>query len=463
VKIAPLVLVPFASPVVSEDVRSTLCALGYEPRMLPPAEGLSGAMDGWRGGVVFLLGSTDCSRDRIVSALDDAGSLPSLCLIVNGESGWDRHLIDHCCDCAHWPCSSGELSFRLERLCSTQAAVVSVPMDQELANILAQLNLIGRSPAFLDAMEHIRRLVRCDATVLIEGETGTGKELVARAIHYLGAHADGPFVPVNCGALPDHLVENELFGHERGAYTDAKGSVLGAIGEAAGGTLFLDEVEALSPKTQAALLRFLQDREYRPLGGRRARRSDARVVAATNADLRALCDQRAFRADLFFRLEILSIVLPPLRDRAGDVEVLTSHFIEMYRQQYASGPLSLDPRSMPSLLAYPWPGNVRELENLVHRAVLMADGRQLLVQPGVASADGVAPTLLGNPEAPDIEGGFAAAKARVIQTFERSYLTRLMAETNGNVTQAARLAAKERRALGKLLRKHGILSNRSPA
>lgn len=458
---APLALVPFSGSDASAAIDSTLCRLGYEPRILSPAEVLNGAMDAWDGTVVFSFGGSDHTREQVLSTLHRARSLPSLCLIVNGETDWDRDLIDRCCDCAHWPCTGGELAFRLGRLCTAPTAE-SAPLDRELSRTLEQLNLIGRSPAFLDAMGRIRRLVRCDATVLIEGETGTGKELVARAIHYLGPRADRPFVPINCGALPDQLVENELFGHERGAYTDARGSSLGAIGEAAGGTLFLDEVEALSPKAQAALLRFLQDRQYRPLGGQQTRCSDARVVAASNADLRELCERRAFRADLFFRLEILSVALPPLRARTGDLEDLANHFIERYCQQYASGLLSLDPRSLPAMRAYGWPGNVRELENLVHRAVLMADGPQLLLEPALTSVREETQFPLGDAEVLDIESGFAAAKARVIDTFERAYLTRLMLETKGNVTQAARRASKERRALGKLLKKHGIAGTCDP-
>jgi len=457
---APLVLVPFAHPELNATMRSTLAALGYAPRVLSPAQVTGGAMEGWPGAVVFLLGGTDWPQEQVLAVVERARAVPSLALMVHGEANWDRDLIERFGDCARWPCAGDELAFRLGRLCPAPRVPAQITLDPELADTLAELNLIGRSPVFVEAMGRIRRLVRCDAAVLIEGETGTGKELVARAIHYLGARAGGPFVPVNCGALPDHLVENELFGHERGAFTDAKGSALGAIGEAAGGTLFLDEVDALSTKAQAALLRFLQDREYRPLGASRARRSDARVVAASNADLRALCERRSFRPDLYFRLEILSVSLPPLRERSGDLEVLVHHFIDSYCRQYGLGPLILDHRCLPALRAYAWPGNVRELQNLVHRAVLMAEGPRLVLWPGPAARDGEAlaaplDTGLGVEEGAAV-GGFAAAKARAIATFERAYLLRLMDETRGNVTQAARRADKERRALGKLLKKYAI-------
>ena len=456
--VAPLTLIPFVGPDLHATVGSALAGLGYAPRVLSPAQISGGGMDGWPGAVVFLLGGADCPREQVLSAIACTRALPSLALLAGVESDWDRDLLAHCGDCARWPCDREELGFRLGRLCAATVSDPAPALDPELARTLEDLNLVGRSPAFLQAMGIVRRLVRCEAPVLISGETGTGKELVARAIHYLGARSSGPFVPVNCGALPDHLVENELFGHERGAYTDAKSSAQGAIGEAAGGTLFLDEVEALSPKAQAALLRFLQDREYRPLGGRQTRRSDTRVIAASNADLRVLSDRRELRSDLYFRLDILSVALPPLRARGVDIELLAVHFAQAYARQYRLPPPILDGRCLDLLRDYPWPGNVRELENLVHRQVLLADGPRLFLRPGVhpGGASPIADPALGAVES----GRFAHAKARAIESFERAYLTRLMQETGGNVTQAARLADKERRALGKLLKKYAIVPAR---
>lgn len=447
---APLTLVPFARPDSGAALCSALADLGYRPRVMTPEHLRRDTLPGEPGPVVFLLGSTGCTREQVLSAVTYLCPLPSLAMVVSGEGGWDRELIDACCDCAQWPCGRDELAFRLKRL--SQGPRVRSALDPVLTETLAGLNLIGRSPAFLDAMDRMHRLLRCEAPVLIAGETGTGKELVARAIHYLGERADGPFVPVNCGALPDHLVENELFGHERGAYTDARSGTPGAIGEAAGGTLFLDEVEALTPKAQAALLRFLQDREYRPLGGGKVRRADTRVIAASNVDLRALSERREFRPDLYFRLDILSLTLPALRHRSGDLELLANHFIDQFCRRYGLEPLALDRRCLGILRDYPWPGNVRELENLVHRQVLMAEGPRLFLDPGGAWS----PSQSAIPEIAVPGSSFAAAKARAIECFERDYLIRLMDETKGNVTQAARRADKERRALGKLLKKHGI-------
>jgi two-component system, NtrC family, response regulator AtoC len=455
--VAPLALVPFAGPPFQAPVGSALAGLGYAPRVLSPAQVCEGGMGRWPGAVVFLLGGREWPRDRVLSAIASVGALPSLALVADEGTDWDRDLLVRCGDCAQWPCGREELGFRLARLCPSEPGVAESAPDPELARTLEGLNLVGRSPAFLATMDTVRRLVRCDAPVLVLGETGTGKELVARAIHNLGARASGPFVPVNCGALPDHLMENELFGHERGAYTDARSAAPGAIGEAAGGTLFLDEVDALSPKAQAALLRFLQDREYRPLGGGRTRRADARVIAASNADLRELCERRAFRPDLYFRLDILSVALPPLRARGEDIELLATHFARSYARQYGLPSPRLDRRCLDLLRDYPWPGNVRELENLVHRQLLLADGPRLSLRPG---ADPAGPPAGAGGQVP-APGRFAEAKARAIESFERAFLARLMEETGGNVTRAARLADKERRALGKLLKKHAIVPARA--
>ena len=456
--IAPLAVVSFGSAEIHTAVGSALSALGYTPQMLSSAQVSGGAIDSWPGAVIFLLGCPDCPRDLVLSVIASTRVLPSLALIVDSERGWDRDLLAHCGDCARWPCGLEELGFRLGRLCAPPAPILPIASDPDLERILGDLNLVGCSPVFLGAMDRVRRLARCDAPVLIVGETGTGKELVARAIHYLSARSPGPFVPVNCAALPDHLVENELFGHERGAFTDAKSSALGAIGEAAGGTLFLDEAEALSPKAQAALLRFVQDQEYRPLGGRQARRADTRVIAASNADLRALSARREFRPDLYFRLDILTVELPPLRARGADIEILAAHFAERYARQYGVSRKRLDPSSLPLLRNYPWPGNVRELESLVHRQVLLADGPRLVLRPGAVAADLAAAV----PQADDTveSGSFAHAKARAIESFERTYLSRLLEETKGNVSQAARLAGKERRALGKLVKKYAMTPER---
>jgi DNA-binding NtrC family response regulator len=308
--------------------------------------------------------------------------------------------------------------------------------------------IVGRSPAHLQTMAQLRGIAASDAPVLIEGETGSGKELAARAIHYAGARRHAPFVPVNCGALPDTLIESELFGVQRGAFTDARHSRSGLVVEAAGGTLFLDEVDALSAKAQVTLLRFLQDQRFRPVGTARERRTDVRIVAASNRPLDALVAQQAYRADLLYRLKILHLVLPPLRARGDDVEQLAEHFIDRFARKYGREPRPIHPATREWLRRHPWPGNVRELENWVHRQFLMCAGEWLHHDPP-------RPAVL-DAGMPPVAIGFAQAKAEAVRRFECDYLQRVLDEAGGNVTRAARLAGKERRAFGKLLKKYGI-------
>jgi DNA-binding NtrC family response regulator len=315
-------------------------------------------------------------------------------------------------------------------------------------------NLVGHSPAFLETVRLIQRIAETDAPVLIEGETGTGKEVAARAIHYCGARCDRPFVPVNCGAIPESLVENELFGHVRGAYTDAREPQQGLVALANGGTLFLDEVDALSAKGQVTLLRFLQDLNYRPLGSRREERADVRIIAATNANLLESVEARDFRADLYYRLQILNLRLPPLRERLGDPQLLAQHFLRSACQRYRRGERALDPASLPALDTYPWPGNVRELETLIQREVLLTDSPVIHIHPlegqGGKAAGGI------DPAAKLTDARFQVAKARAIAQFERAYITELLARTRGNISQAARVSGKERSRLGKLVKKYGL-------
>ena len=238
-------------------------------------------------------------------------------------------------------------------------------MSGEIGRMLGHGGMfkIGRSRA--QQVGNFRKLARCDATVLISGETGTGKEVCARAIHYLSPRSSKPFITVNCGAIPAELVENELFGHERGAYTDAAVAKPGLIAEAEGGTLFLDEIDCLPLLAQVKLLRFLQEKEYRPLGSVKTRAASVRVIVATNADLENALRQGRLRQDLYYRINILSLVLPPLRQRQGDILLLARHFLAKFTEEFAKPVQDFSPDVLPTLLAYPWPGNIRELEHTI--------------------------------------------------------------------------------------------------
>ncbi len=357
-----------------------------------------------------------------------------------------HHLPQLCHEFVCWPCDEVELQIRLRRMLTNSIT----PHPCKVQKLLANAGIIGSSPAFLDTLRDIDRLARCDATIIIGGETGTGKEVTARGLHYLSTRSRAPFVPINCGALPEALLENELFGHHRGAFTGAESNHGGLVKQAEGGTLFLDEVDTLSPRGQVMLLRFLDSKEYRPLGGKTTRRADVRIVAASNANLHALVEQRTFRRDLFFRLNLLNLQLPPLRQRGRDVELLAKLFIESYCKYYDQPRRTLDNSSLAWIYDYDWPGNVRELENRVHKGVLMSDGPSVRKDP----PRNYVSRLAQNPR-PAGEN-FNQAKSRAIATFESAYLTRLMAATGGNVTAAAARAGKERRALGRLLKRHGI-------
>jgi two-component system, NtrC family, response regulator GlrR len=334
--------------------------------------------------------------------------------------------------------------------------------------LVARLNLLGTSPAFRVLLETIERFAGCDASILIQGETGTGKELAARAIHYLSVRRTAPFVPINCGSLPDTLIGSEFFGYSRGAFTDAREAREGLVAQADGGTLFLDEIETLSLRGQVALLRFLQDYEYRPLGAAAARTANVRVIGATNEDLDELVRQGRFRRDLLYRLNVLSVAVPPLRARGNDVIVIARACLAKFAADYRRPARTLHPDAIAALCAHDWPGNVRELENLLHREFLLSDEIELRLTtvPRAAGAPGGERRVAGrqHPEAPQgqptstplTEVTFRAAKARVIATFEREYVRELLARTGGNVSLAARLAGKERSRLNRLLRKHRI-------
>lgn len=312
--------------------------------------------------------------------------------------------------------------------------------------------MIGHSPALRETLRLVTRMAACDAPVLIEGETGTGKELAARAIHYQSVRKDGPFIPVNCGAIPDALIESELFGHRKGAFTDAKDNQPGLVTLAEGGTLFLDEVDALSTKGQVTLLRFLQDQEFRPLGARQVQQGNVRVLAASNTSLALLAERGTFRPDLLYRLKILCLELAPLRERTGDIEELATWFLEACDKRFGLGAKGLHPDSLAWMAHYHWPGNIRELENLLYREYLLSEGVVIRVDPPKA----MPPLPQGQPEPPAGELTFHRAKARAMEAFEKAYLVGLLGLAGGNVSLAAKLAGKERRSLGKLLKKYGL-------
>jgi two-component system, NtrC family, response regulator GlrR len=310
----------------------------------------------------------------------------------------------------------------------------------------ARHKLIGQSPSFLSEVSKIPLVAKCDAGVMISGETGTGKELCARAIHNLSTRSGKPFIPVNCGAIPVELAENELFGHERGAYTNAASAQQGLIQEADGGTLFLDELDSLPLLAQVKLLRFLQEREYRPLGSSKTRHADVRVVAATNVDFEKAIKSGQLRQDLYFRLNIIPITLPPLRQRLEDIRLLSDYFRMKYAVNFNKPVTSISPSALQKLLMYEWPGNVRELEHTIQRAVALCELTTIRAED----------IQVSRFSAPPVVESFKRAKENVVQQFERNYLQSLLLAYQGNISKAANAAQKNRRAFWELLRRHGL-------
>ena len=318
---------------------------------------------------------------------------------------------------------------------------------QKLKEDIGLKQIIGESPAFLEKVRCIPRFARCDATVLISGESGTGKELFARAVHYLSPRADRPFVPVNCGALPENLVESEIFGHKRGAFTGATSNQAGLIRQSEGGTLFLDEIDCLTPQAQVKLLRFLQDGEYRSVGSEQIRHANIRVIAAANADFTQLLRSGKFREDLFYRLSVLTLTIPPLRERPGDILLLTRDFLEKQAAITNTRPKNISLAALNRLLVHPWPGNVRELQNVLMRAIVLSDRCEIELSDL---------NLPDNGQAVE-DQSFQTMKSRVVWQFEHDFLTSVLHAHRGNITRAALAAKKNRRAFWQLLRKHDLL------
>jgi two-component system response regulator HydG len=302
------------------------------------------------------------------------------------------------------------------------------------------------------------RLATQDVSILIQGESGTGKELIARALHDKGARAGKRFVALNCGAIPESLIDSELFGHVKGSFTGATADRPGVFVEADGGTLFLDEIGDMPLAVQARLLRVLQEGEVRAVGSSTIRQVDVRVIAASHVDLAAAVEQGKFRQDLYYRLNVVALTVPPLRERLDDVPVLAAHFL---RKHGGATPPSLAPDALDSMLAYPWPGNVRELENAMLHAVALHHGE-------VIGPDALPATIhqtrahtggSGAFRVPDLDGDLpqlTEAKRRANAQFEKAYLEKVMERAKGSVSEAARLSGLDRTNFRRLLQRHGL-------
>jgi DNA-binding NtrC family response regulator len=318
-------------------------------------------------------------------------------------------------------------------------------LSREIENLRQEIeeryqfgNILGRNPRMQEIFQLIRTVAETEATVLIQGESGTGKELIARSIHYNSRRRDRPFVVVSCSALPETLLESELFGHEKGAFTGAIRQRIGRFEMADGGTVFLDEIGEMSMPVQMKLLRVLQEREVERVGGDHAIKVDVRVIAATHKDLHRAMSERVFREDLFYRLNVVPIKLPPLRERHDDVPLLAAHFLRKYSEKNKKQITSISPRAFSSLTRYSYPGNVRELENIIERAVIMEKGDSLnridLKHPGMGGNVDILP-LIGSDIQP-----FRKTKTEVVERFEKEYFSQLLRMYSGNMSRASKHA-----------------------
>jgi two-component system response regulator HydG len=354
--------------------------------------------------------------------------------------------------------SNEQLRLTIERALTKRRLELEVlHLHDQLRSVFGFENIVGRSATLQLVLELVRKAARSDANILILGETGTGKELIARAIHANSPRAAQPFVPVDCSSLPENLLESELFGHEKGAFTGAVAAKQGLMETAQRGTLFLDELGELPLGLQVKLLRALQERQIRHIGGTRQIDIDVRIVSATNRDLRALVAAGKFRDDLYYRANVIDIVLPPLRARAGDIELLATHFLRRYGSSSQTAVKGFEPEAMIALETYSWPGNVRELQNVIERACALAEGEMITLAELPAHLR--APAALGDGSAAVDQKNkltLKEARERWIGQLEAAYVANLLERAGGNLSEAARSAGIDRKTLRHLLTKHGI-------
>ncbi len=329
-------------------------------------------------------------------------------------------------------------------------------LKQKLANTAIEHPFIGASPSIREVLNSIQKVASFESSVLITGESGTGKELVAKTIHLNSKRKDNTFVPINCSALPESLLESELFGHEKGAFTGAVSRNIGLFEFADKGTLFLDEIGELPLTLQAKLLRVLQEREVRRVGGKEQIPIDVRIIASTNRDLEQFVKDGKFREDLYFRLNVIRLKVPPLRDRVEDISVLVNHFLDSFNATHKTS-MQISPESMALLKKYQWPGNVRELENAVHQGASMAD--TAIVEPdNLPDQIRNKPVMVASVAIPSIDSGvpFNDAKSDALEHFEKNYVLALLQKSKGNVSAAADLAGMHRSSFQRLIRKYHV-------
>jgi DNA-binding NtrC family response regulator len=349
-----------------------------------------------------------------------------------------------------------------ERLLTTlDRALSHGNLEKEVARLKEELSdryhlrsIVGSSAAMRRVYDQVGKVLESEITVFIAGESGTGKELVAKAIHYASLRSDGPFIDVNCAAIPEGLQESELFGHEKGAFTGAVATHPGKFEQASGGTIFLDEVGEMSPSAQARLLRVLQERVLQRVGGTQTIELNVRVISASNRDLAKMVEESSFRQDLYYRLVVFPITLPPLRDRREDIPALVEHFLEKYARDAGKRVTRVEARAMEAMATHGWPGNVRELENVIHRTLLVSSGLELTfddLPPGIGGDQSAA-----SPAAQTAPGSRSAGATMNLEELERETIVRAMENNKGNLSDVARQLGIGRSTLYRKLEQYGL-------
>jgi DNA-binding NtrC family response regulator len=363
------------------------------------------------------------------------------------------------CDFITKPFNWDELLLRVKKVLEKKQLERKIEfLESEFERQYGLENIVGQSKELVRILDTVRKVASSESTVLITGETGTGKELIAKAIHNLSRRAHKPFVSVNCAAFPEHLLESELFGHVKGAFTGATSNRKGLIEEANSGTFFLDEVGAMPPNVQAKLLRVLEDKTIRRIGENKTVSVDTRLVAATNQNLATAIAAREFREDLYYRLNVVSIHLPPLRARRSDIPLLAEHFLQMYCERDGKQIQGLAPEAMRILLAYSWPGNVRELKHLIEQAVAMSAGTLIIPEmlPPQVRAEAEAMARMEGKEIEPLEVSIEKVGLKALDERERELILETIEHNQGNLEKAAKDLGISRVTLWRRMKKYGI-------
>jgi two-component system response regulator AtoC len=451
------ILVADDEPSVRHVLTLVLSGLGYEVRAVSDGEEALREL-GARGYDVLLCDVRMPRRDGLSVLRQALAEHPGLTVVVMSAYGSQEQALEAvgagAYDYVRKPFKPEEIVFVLRKAEERERLLRENRRLRGVGGAAPVEHILGESEPLRVVLRQVERLAPVGTTILITGESGTGKELVARALHARSPRAAMPFVAVNCGAIPGGLIESELFGHARGAFTDARTARRGLFSEADGGTLFLDEVGELPPPAQVKLLRVLQEGEIRPVGENRAEKVDVRVIAATLRDLGRLVERGEFREDLYYRLNVVNVRVPPLRERTSDIPLLARSFLARFNRELNREPpvRGFSPEAEALMAAYAWPGNVRELENAVERAVLLAEGEQILPQnlperlwTASASAPAVPPPTPAN-----------LSLKQAIRDLEESYIRAALRRTRGNRTRAAEVLEISHRALLYKIKEYGI-------